>query len=66
MAFSPEQIKSYQDGDFSCPYCGATSRLATNPPIIERGKHTVKIDCYGCGQSYDEVYTLARLEPIAC
>jgi len=65
MIFTPEQISNYKNGDYSCPYCGATSRLAANDPVIEKDKITVKIDCYGCGQSFVEIYSLTRLEPVA-
>lgn len=66
MTFTPEQVKSYKDGDYSCPYCGATSRLAINNPVFDRSKDNiiVKVDCYGCGQSFAEVYSLTRLESV--
>ena len=65
MVIEPRQAKKYiEDGCSSCPSCGSTV-LAINDPNFNKNKFTVKIDCYGCGQSYTEVYQISTIESVA-
>ena len=65
MTLTSEQAKEYMDnGCSACPGCGYP-RMAINKPTFDKQKCIIQVDCYGCGQSFNEVYQISTIEAVS-
>jgi transcription elongation factor Elf1 len=58
-----EQIAAYiATGGTKCPFCGSED-IEGGSVQVDAGSAWQHVDCKGCGEAWDDVYTLAWIEP---